>query len=142
MTLPRFAANISLMFADLPFLDRFGAAADAGFRAVEFMFPYEWEPAILAERASAHALETVLFNCPAGDWAAGERGIAAMPGREAECREAVARALDYAIALDCRKLHLMAGLVPPGGDRSAMEDISSRTFASQPTWQPAMRSRS
>lgn len=123
MTLPQLAANLSLMFADLPFLDRFAEAADAGFRAVEFMFPYEWEPEIVAERASAHALQTVLFNCPAGNWAAGERGIAALPARVAECREGIARALDYARALNCRKLHLMAGIIPGGADQVAMEDI-------------------
>jgi hydroxypyruvate isomerase len=123
MTLPQLAANLSLMFAEQPFLDRFAAAADEGFRAVEFMFPYEWEPGTVAEMASAHGLETVLFNCPAGDWTAGERGLAALPDRVAECREGVTHALDYARALDCRKLHLMAGIVPDGADRAVMEGI-------------------
>lgn len=111
-----------MMFTELPFLDRFAAAADAGFRAVEFMFPYDWEAELVAAKASAQSLEIVLFNCPAGDWAAGDRGIAALPDRTAECRDGIARALDYARALSCRKLHLMAGVVPPGADSTAMRD--------------------
>lgn len=121
--MPRLAANLSLMFTELPFLDRFAAAADAGFGAVEFMFPYEWSPEQVAAKASAQGLETVLFNCPAGDWGAGERGIAALPDRIAECRDGTARALDYARALGCRKLHLLAGIVPPGADSDRMHDV-------------------
>ncbi|HZV19520.1 MAG TPA: 2-oxo-tetronate isomerase [Sphingobium sp.] len=121
--MPRLAANLSLMFTELPFLDRFAAAADAGFGAVEFMFPYDWDPGQIAARASAQHLDTVLFNCPAGDWAAGERGIAALPDRIAECRDGVARAVDYARALGCSKLHLLAGVVPPGADRAQMHDV-------------------
>jgi hydroxypyruvate isomerase len=111
-----------MMFTELPFLDRFAAAADAGFRAVEFMFPYDWAPELVAAKASTYRLETVLFNCPAGDWAGGERGIAALPDRVAECRDGIARALDYARALNCGQLHLLAGVVPPGADSEAMRD--------------------
>ena len=105
----RLAANLSLMFTELPFLDRFAAAADAGFRGVEFMFPYEVPAAAVAERAKAAGVEVVLFNLPPGDWAAGERGIAVLPDRLAEQRDGAHLALDYALALDCPRLHLMAG---------------------------------
>ena len=119
--LPRLAANLSTMFTDLPFLERFVAAADAGFGAVEFMFPYDWPADVIGKAATENGLEIVLFNCPAGDWADGERGIAAHPERIESCREGIGRARKYARALSCGKLHLMAGIVPPDGDRAAME---------------------
>ena len=106
----KFAANLSMLFTELPFLDRFAAAAEAGFGAVEFLFPYEEEAAEIRERLDAHGLELALFNLPPGDWAAGERGIACLPGRDEEFLAGVALALDYAAALGCPKLHLMAGL--------------------------------
>ncbi|CAN5324838.1 hydroxypyruvate isomerase [soil metagenome] len=118
--MPRLAANLSMLFTEVPFIDRFGAAAEAGFGAVEFMFPYDWPAETVAQAARARDLRIVLFNCPAGDWSAGERGIAALPDRIAECRDGVARALRYARALGCDKLHLMAGLVPPDADRAEM----------------------
>jgi hydroxypyruvate isomerase len=105
----KLAANLSMMFTELPFLDRFAAAAEAGFRGVEFMFPYEASATAVAERARAAGVSIVLFNLPAGDWAAGERGIAALPGRIAEQQDGARKALDYALALDCPRLHLMAG---------------------------------
>ncbi|OJW76191.1 MAG: hydroxypyruvate isomerase [Sphingomonadales bacterium 63-6] len=108
----KIAANLSLMFNEVEFLDRFGAAAGAGFRAVEFMFPYAYPAMNIARAARAAGVEIVLFNTPAGDWENGDRGIAAHPDREAECREGVMTALDYAKALDCKSLHLMAGKVP------------------------------
>lgn len=114
----RLAANLSLMFGDVPFLDRFDVAADCGFKAVEFMFPYDEDPAEIADRAKARSLQIVLFNCPAGDWAAGERGLAALPDRIDECRAGVGKAIEYARILSCPRLHLMAGLVPPK-ERSA-----------------------
>jgi hydroxypyruvate isomerase len=128
---PQLAANLSMLFTELNFLDRFAAAADAGFRAVEFMFPYEETPDAIAARAAACGLDVVLFNCPAGDWAGGERGIAALPARTRECRAGVGRALDYARVLGCRKLHLMAGLVPFPTDRAALRDtlIDNLRFA-------------
>jgi len=103
------AANLSLMFSEVPFLDRFAAAAKAGFRAVEFMFPYAHPAGDVARVAQAAGVEVVLFNTPSGDWDGGERGIAARPDREAECREGIATALAYASALNCPRLHLMAG---------------------------------
>jgi hydroxypyruvate isomerase len=115
----KLAANLSMMFLDLPFLDRFDAAADAGFRGVEFMFPYDHPAADVAERAERRGLEVVLFNLPAGDWAAGERGIGALPDRVAEFHAGVATALDYARILRCPRLHLMAGKAPRDADARA-----------------------
>jgi hydroxypyruvate isomerase len=112
--MPRFAANISMMFNEVPFLDRFARAAQAGFKAVEFMFPYEFPAAEVAARVHDNGLETVLFNAPPGDFAKGERGIAALPGRRADFREGIFRALEYAHALRCPRLHVMAGLRPRG----------------------------
>jgi 2-dehydrotetronate isomerase len=116
--MPRFAANLSMMFTDVPFADRFAAAARAGFKGVEFLFPYELKPADVAARLRDNGLENALFNLPPGDFAAGERGIASLPGREAEFRGSVAKALDYAQALNTPTLHTMAGLLPAGADRA------------------------
>ena len=112
--MPRLAANLSMMFNEVPFLDRFAAARKAGFEGVEFLFPYEFTPAVLRERLNSEGLTQVLFNMPPGDWASGERGIASIPGREAEFRESVKKALEYAAALNCRQVHCMAGIVPQG----------------------------
>ncbi|MGW5957564.1 hydroxypyruvate isomerase [Methylorubrum thiocyanatum] len=111
--MPRFAANLSLLFTEVPLRDRFAAAHAAGFTAVEMQFPYAEAKAVLAARLTETGLPLVLHNLPPGDWAAGERGIAALPGREAEFREGVARAIDYAGALGCRQLNCLAGLAPP-----------------------------
>ena len=112
--MPRFAANLSMMFNEVPFLDRFDAAARVGFHGVEFLFPYEYPAAEMRHRLDANGLTQALFNMPPGDWAKGERGIASLPGRQAEFREGVKSALDYAAALDCRLVHCMAGIVPAG----------------------------
>jgi hydroxypyruvate isomerase len=111
--MPRLAANLSMMFNEVPFLDRFAAARRAGFEGVEFLFPYDFPAATLRERLSAEGLTQVLFNMPPGDWANGERGMASVPGRQAEFRESVKKALDYASTLDCRQIHCMAGMVAP-----------------------------
>jgi hydroxypyruvate isomerase len=118
--MPKFAANLTLMFNELPFLDRFGGAAEAGFKGVEFLFPYEHTPEAVAAALKANGLENVLFNLPPGNWAAGEKGIACLPGREAEFRESVATALRYARALGTPRVHAMAGLVPPGANRATL----------------------
>lgn len=118
--MPRFAANLSMMYTEVPFLERFAAAAADGFEAVEYLFPYEHTPADIAQRLQAHGLTQALFNLPPGDWAAGERGIACLPGREAEFAASVQRALPYAQAIGCRQLHAMAGLVPNGADAAAL----------------------
>lgn len=108
--MPRFAANLSMMFTEVEFLDRFERAAAAGFEGVEFLFPYEHRPEVLAARLSASGLQQALFNLPPGDWDAGERGMAACPGREAPFRDGIAMALEYAEALNCPSLHVMAGI--------------------------------
>lgn len=108
--MPRFAANLTMMFNEVPFLERFGRAAAAGFEAVEFLFPYESPPEAVAEQLERHKLTAALFNLPPGDWAGGERGIAALPGREAEFRQGLETAKLYAQATRIRRIHLMAGL--------------------------------
>ena len=115
-TMPRFAANLTMLWNDVPFLDRFGEAAEAGFRAVEFLSPYEFQSRELVERARAHDLEVVLFNAALGDWAGGDRGLASIPGREHEFAAEFAGALRYAQALGTQRLHVMAGLLPEGAD--------------------------
>ncbi len=110
----RFCANLSMMFNEVPFLDRFEAAAKAGFKGVEFLFPYDHPAADIQARLKASGLEQVLFNAPPGDWAAGERGTASLPGRQAEFRDGIKRALEYADALGNRLVHCMAGI--PGKD--------------------------
>ena len=117
--MPRFAANLTMMFNEVPFLDRFAAAARAGFEAVEFLFPYEVPEEEISGVLHTSRVQNVLFNLPPGDWARGERGIAALPGREAEFRAGVQTALRYARALGTPTLHAMSGLLPEGADRAA-----------------------
>ena len=118
--MPRFAANLSMLYPEHAFLDRFAAAAADGFRGVEYLFPYEHAPAELAARLRDHGQQQVLFNSPPGRWEAGERGLACLPGREPEFREGIAQALRYAEALDCPRVHVMAGLVPAGIERASL----------------------
>ena len=118
--MPRFAANLSMLYNDADFLDRFAAAARDGFKAVEYLFPYAYPAQELAARLQANGLQQVLFNAPPGNWDAGERGLACLPGREAECREGIAKAIDYAKALQCPRIHVMAGLVPQGADAATV----------------------
>ena len=113
----RLAANISTLFTELPFLDRIGAAAAAGFRAIECQFPYSVTPGEIGERLRTHDLEWVLFNAPPGDSARGERGIASLPGREREFDQGLDTVMQYLKAADCRRVHVMAGLLPAGADR-------------------------
>ena len=117
--MPRFAANISTMFGDLPFTARIEAAAAAGFKAIECQFPYEAEPGELEARLDRAGVDMVLLNTPAGDFAAGERGLAGLPGREAEFRAGLDRALEYASRLGCPQIHVMAGIKPEGAAREA-----------------------
>lgn len=112
--MPRLAANLSMMFNEAQFLERFEAAAKAGFTAVEFLFPYDHPAAEIRRRLDGAGLQQVLFNMPPGDWAAGERGIACLPGRGQEFRDGVKKALDYAGTLGCGLVHCMAGIVPAG----------------------------
>jgi hydroxypyruvate isomerase len=118
--MPRFAANLSMLYNDVDFLDRFAAAARDGFKAVEYLFPYAHPAPELAARLQAHGLRQVLFNAPPGNWEAGERGLACVPGREAEFEDGLAQAIAYAQALSCPRIHVMAGLVPPGADAAAV----------------------
>lgn len=127
--MPQFAANLSLMYTEQPFERRFAAAARDGFTAVEYLFPYAFDPAELAKRLRDNGLRQVLFNAPPGGldrtamataWEQGARGTAALPGREAEFRAGVLEALRYAEALDCPRIHLMAGCAPEGAERAAL----------------------
>ena len=118
--MPRFAANLSMLYPEHDFLERFAAAARDGFRGVEFLFPYAYEPRELAARLRDNGLQQVLFNAPPGNWDGGERGLACLPGRETEFREGITQALRYAEALQCPRLHVMAGLVPQGQERTAL----------------------
>ncbi|MGB8339269.1 MAG: 2-oxo-tetronate isomerase, partial [Burkholderiales bacterium] len=121
--MPLFAANLSFLFNELPFLDRFAAASKAGFKAVEFLFPYEYPAEEIAARLQQNELQNVLFNMQPGDWAAGERGIATLPGREKEFAEGVAKAMAYAKVLACPRVHALAGIAPAGSDRTALRKI-------------------
>jgi len=111
--MPRFAANLSMMFTEHDFPDRFHAAADAGFDAVEFLFPYDYPAKDVARWCQAAGVEQVLFNLPPGDWAAGDRGTAALPERRDEFRRSVQTALDYADVIGTPRLHMMAGIADP-----------------------------
>jgi hydroxypyruvate isomerase len=121
--MPRFAANLHYLFTEHAFLDRFEAASRCGFRAVEFQVPYDHSPAELRARLDAHGLKMVLFDAPMGDWSAGDRGLAAVPGREAQFRESLPRVVEYALALDCDLVHVMAGVVGPSTDYAQAERV-------------------
>jgi hydroxypyruvate isomerase len=119
--MPRFAANLSFLFNEVPFLDRFAEAAQAGFRAVEFAFAYDYRVREVASRAREHGLDVVLINAPPGDWTAGDRGLASLPGREHEFAASIVTGLRLAAALACPRLHVMAGIVPDGADAAERE---------------------
>jgi hydroxypyruvate isomerase len=116
--MPKFAANLSFLFQDVPLLDRFEAAAKAGFKGVEILLPYAEPKEQIAARLRANGLTQALFNLPAGDWEKGERGLAAIPGREKDFDEALSRALSYAEATGCRTIHAMPGLRHHGAERA------------------------
>ncbi|WP_042259876.1 2-oxo-tetronate isomerase [Paraburkholderia heleia] len=127
--MPRFAANLSMMYNEHAFLDRFAAAARDGFEAVEFLFPYQFSAADIKRRLDDNGLTQALFNAPPGDWAAGERGIASLPGREGEFRRSIETALDYARVLGNDKLHVMAGLIEPEQPRAAHREVYLKNLA-------------
>jgi hydroxypyruvate isomerase len=127
--MPRFAANLTMMYTEHSFLGRFAAAARDGFKAVEYLFPYEYPAATLAAQLKEHGLRQVLFNSPAGDWKAGERGIAALPGREQEFRDGFLLALEHAQLLQCPRVHAMAGLAPKGSDRARLLGVYTANLA-------------
>lgn len=118
----RLAANLSMMFTEQSFLDRFGEAADAGFRGVEYLFPYAHAAETLKAALDEAGLTQVLFNLPPGDWERGERGLASLPGREVEFRDSVVEALRYAGGLGCPRVHAMAGLLPMNADAKTRAD--------------------
>lgn len=121
--MPRLAANISVLYPERDFVDRFPAAAQSGFKGVECLFPYDFAPEILKRILAANDLKMVLMNLPAGDIAAGERGIACLPGRQDEFRESVKLAIDYAQALGCERVNCLAGIRPAGLDPDHAADI-------------------
>ena len=116
------AANLSMLFNEHAFMDRFAAAAKAGFKGVEYLFPYAYGADELRDALNKNQLEQVLFNLPPGDWDAGERGLASLPGREGEFRDSVIEGLRYAEALNCPRVHAMAGLLPGGGDAATQAE--------------------
>ena len=135
--MPRFAANLTLLYNEHAFLDRFAAAAKDGFAAVEYLFPYAMDAKVLAQCLHDNGLEQVLFNAPPGDWDAGERGLACLPGREAEFRSSFLRALEYAQALDCPRIHVMAGIAPKDASRVTLQS----TFDANLSWAAVQAAR-
>jgi hydroxypyruvate isomerase len=129
--MPRFNANLTMLFTERPFLDRFEAAAKAGFTGVEYLFPYDFAVDDLVQRLKAHGLTQVLHNMPAGDWAGGERGIAILPGRADEFKAGVEKAIAYATALGCKQVNCIAGIAPAGIERPVLEEtfIANLRFA-------------
>lgn len=130
--MPQFAANLSLMYTELPFLERFAAAARDGFRAVEYLFPYAHAPAQLAQQLRAHGLQQVLFNAPPGGttrdamataWDAGARGTLCLAGQDAAFRAGLQQALEYASVLQCPRVHVMGGLLPAGQSHAGVQAL-------------------
>jgi hydroxypyruvate isomerase len=119
----RFSANLAMLFSDVDFLDRFERAAEAGFKAVEYMFPYPYRKDDLSERLQKYGLQQVLFNLPAGDWVAGDRGLACLPGREGEFRNGVGLAIEYATALGCPLVNCLVGKAPAGAPEKARRTL-------------------
>jgi 2-dehydrotetronate isomerase len=132
--MPRFAANLTMLYPEHDFLDRFAAAASDGFSGVEYLFPYAYSAVDIATALRANGLQQVLFNAPPGDWEGGERGIACLPGRENEFREGMHEALSYAEALACKRIHVMAGLLTPDLSR----DDARATYVANVRWAAAL----
>ena len=129
--MPKLNANLSMMFNEVGFIDRFAAAAKAGFKGVEFLFPYDHDKNQLAEVAKKNNLQVILFNMPPGDWDAGERGMACDPSRVGAFQEGVGKAIEYAKTLDCKQIHCMAGLRPRGVNDEKLREtyLSNLQFA-------------
>ncbi|MDC0609428.1 hydroxypyruvate isomerase family protein [Vibrio sp.] len=122
----KFAANLTMLYTEFDFLERFEKAAQSGFKAVEFLFPYDYEPELLAEYLRKYQLEQALFNLYPGNWAGGEKGFASLPGEETRFRQSVEQAIPYAVAMGCKKVHVMSGIMNPKIDRATHE----KTFIS------------
>ena len=131
--MPRFAANLTMLYNEQEFLNRFQAAAQDGFQAVEYLFPYAFDAQVLKQRLIDNGLQQVLFNAPPGNWDRGERGLACLPGRENEFQSGILQALDYAEALRCPRIHVMAGIAPTGVDRLLLE----QTYIDNIAWAAA-----
>lgn len=131
--MPKFAANLTMMFNEVPFLERFEAAAQSGFKYVEFLWPYEYSAELLKAKLDQFGLKQVLFNTAAGNVNAGEWGRAAIPNREQEARQDIDLALEYAIALNCPNVHIMAAVVPEGADKTEYKQafIKNLRYASE-----------
>lgn len=135
--MPKFAANLSMLFNEVPFLERFAQASQAGFKGVEYLFPYDFEAHELAALLKQHDLEQVLFNMPPGNWEAGERGLASLPGREQEFENALVTSIEYANILGCKKIHMMAGIPLKGtsaqkAEETYIENLQLAARACQP----------
>lgn len=131
--MPKFAANLTMLYNEVDFLDRFAAAAEGGFKGVEYLFPYAYPKEQLAERLHHHGLKQVLHNLPAGDWPAGERGVACQPDRVGEFQDGVGKAIDYARALGCGQVNCLAGIAPAGVDREKVRGtfVTNLRFAAE-----------
>ena len=131
--MPKFAANLTMMFNEVDFLDRFKAAAEAGFKGVEYLFPYDFEEDELTERLADNGLVQVLHNLPAGDWGAGERGIGCLPDRVGEFEDGVGRAIDYARALSCPRVNCLVGIAPDGANQAQLTKtlVANLRFAAE-----------
>ncbi len=129
--MPKFCANLTMLWNELDFVDRFAAAAKAGFTGVEYLFPYDYDKGQLAEQLQKHKLAQVLHNFPAGDWSKGERGIGCHPDRVAEFQDGVGKAIEYATALGCKQLNCLAGIAPAGVAPGKLHDtfVSNLKFA-------------
>ncbi len=139
--MPKFAANLTMMYNEVDFLDRFEAAARSGFKGVEYLFPYPFGKDELAERLEQHGLTQVLHNLPAGDWGAGERGIACLPDRVGEFQDGVGAAIEYAQALGCKQINCLAGISPAGADPETVRAtfVSNLKFAADKLKQAGIR---
>ena len=126
--MPRFCANLTMLFNEVPFMERFAAAAKAGFKGVEYLFPYEYDQAALADALKNNGLTQVLHNLPAGNWAGGERGIACHPRREAEFKDGVGLAIEYAGALGCKQVNCLAGIRPSHLDPNVTRETFIRNL--------------
>ncbi len=129
--MPSFSANLSMLFTEVDFLDRFERASKVGFGAVEYLFPYAWSKDQLADELKSHNLKQVLFNLPAGNWEGGERGIACLPGRKGEFQEGVGKAIEYAKALQCPRVNCLMGLYPEeeSPERVRQTAVNNLSFA-------------
>jgi hydroxypyruvate isomerase len=139
--MPKFAANLTMLFNEHDFVDRFQTAAEAGFTGVEYLFPYAYPKEQLVELLQKHELIQVLHNLPAGDWGAGERGIACLPDRVTEFQDSVGRAISYAQTLGCRQVNCLAGIAPQGADPAKLREtfVSNLRFAANALGQAGIR---